>query len=131
MHCLVPDWNRFNVMLAVERMTGKIDSARIAAYTKRVIDTYTDENTLLGAMTADGAETAATDALVGAGNGVTCFAHTIQLGVRDGLAHGGFAKAFENVRGLIVYCRSKRHIVEALKAAKKRAKKAAQAAKRR
>ena len=85
----------------------------------------------MGAMTADGAEQAAMEALVGKGNGVTCFAHTIQLGVRSGLEHGGFSQAIERILSRIVYCRSKRHIAEALKAAKKRIKAVSAAAKRR
>ena len=115
-HGLDNTWDRGNFVLAVEAMTGKIDSARIAAYTRRVVDDFTDDDTLLGAMTTDGAEAAVSDALVGVGNGVTCFAHTLQLVVHAGIDSGGFKQAIERIRNLIVFCRASRPVREALRA---------------
>ena len=129
-HGLDDKWNRRNVMLSIERLRGKHDSARIAAYTKRVIDEFTNEDALIGAMTTDGAEAAVADALVGKGNGVTCFSHTLQLVVHAGIDGDDFKQAIERIRSLVVFCRSSRLVMEKLADAIARQKKANRASNR-
>ena len=71
-------------------------------------------------MTTDGAEEDVSDALVGKGNGITCFAHTLQLIVHAGIDSGRFKAAIERIRDLVVLCRSSRPIREAINAAMKK-----------
>ena len=71
-----------------------------------------DENTLLSSMTGDGAEALAVDKVVGEGNGITCFSHTLQLVVRAGFDSDGFQESIKRVRNLIKFVLARRPVLE-------------------
>ena len=111
-------WMRGTYVLAVERMTGSITSDRIAYFTKRVADEMADEDCILVSMTTDGAEEAASEKVVGEGNALTCFSHTLQLVVNAGTAVPAFAMGITRIRSLVKFIRARRLLTEKVIAAK-------------